>query len=145
MVGRYPCLVRWMVLERWLITQSELVIILVIKIHFFTLMISSLIKANTSPGVYILVQKWNLFPPPSFQKCYFSPHRQVFFWLLSCHFCINSFLFCIYFIILLPIFSFLSSFFLFLSLFTFYIFSPITLADILPPPPSRGDEAFSNI
>ncbi len=89
------------------------------------------------PGVYILVRKWYLSPPPS-ENDIFPFSRHIVFRLLPLPFCLNSFLVCINCTLLLPLFSFsfpflpfsfpflhfLSPFFIFfpLSSFFFYIF-----------------------
>ncbi len=75
------------------------------------------IRCCALAGVYILIQKRYLPPPPRLPKIIFSPLLQhVVFWILLCPFCLNSSLYCIYSRFLLPIFSvflpfLLSSFF----------------------------------
>jgi hypothetical protein len=86
-------------------------------------------------GVYVLIRKRYLSPPP-FPKMIFFPSLHIVFRILLCPFCLNSSIFCNYYTFLLPIFSFsflLSSFFFSLSPFSlafplfsslFIIFSP---------------------
>jgi hypothetical protein len=101
---------------------------------------------RTGAGVYILVQKQYLFPPPS-ENDIFSPFCVTFFY----SHCGLFALILPYFAFILPFYfpfsHFLSPFFLFLlhfppfSLRLFIFFPQMTSADISPP---RG-EVFSNI
>ncbi len=108
--------------------------------------------SKLSAGVYILVQKPYL-PPPPFWKWYFFPlSRHVVFRLLLWPFCLNCSLFCINFTVFLPLWSFsplLPFSFPFLSFsFTFSSFS-LLLFIFFPPndigwyfPPPRGGGYF---
>ncbi len=92
------------------------------------------IQFHNYSGVFVLV--WKLYlspPPPSPKMIIFSWH--VVFLLLLGHFSLNSSLFCTFLTVLFPIFSFSFPFFLFLSaLFLFLLHFPFFSSPHIFPP-----------
>ncbi len=89
-------------------------------------------SVNYMTGVYVVVLKRYLSPPPP-QKLYFFPlSKHVVFQLLLCPFCLNSSLFCIYFTFYFPFALFLYPFHFFLSSVLLFLIN-FSLFHIFPP------------